>query len=179
MGSALMELFKCPTCFQEKPLDGFYPSSSRPSGRSYHCRECNSIKTREWREKNAEKNRARILKWKRENPRRWNEIRNRAHYKTHYGMTLEGYGLLFEQQGGQCAICGTDNPGINPRTKRRMVAFCVDHDHKTGAIRGLLCLGCNLALGHVECNRAFLDGAGAYLKRHGCVGVALDGNDSN
>ena len=50
------------------------------------------------------------------------------------GVTDEDYALLLASQGGGCAICG--NP---PRTRR----LHVDHDHKTGRIRGLLCFTCN------------------------------------
>ena len=50
------------------------------------------------------------------------------------GVTDEDYALMLATQGGGCAICG--NP---PRTRR----LHVDHDHKTGVVRGLLCFQCN------------------------------------
>jgi len=49
----------------------------------------------------------------------------------------ETYDRLLAEQGGVCAICG--NP---PKTRR----LSIDHDHKTGAVRGLLCFQCNRAL---------------------------------
>lgn len=63
-----------------------------------------------------------------------------------YGITRDDYLALLELQGGVCAICGQ-----TPRTKR----LAVDHDHKTGLVRGLLCAdqerGCNHAvLGSLE-----------------------------
>ena len=54
-------------------------------------------------------------------------------------MTMEMYEALKESQGGACAMCGVV-PG----------RLFVDHDHKTGAVRGMLCPGCNGALGHYE-----------------------------
>lgn len=51
-----------------------------------------------------------------------------------YKVTLEQYYLMLAQQDGKCAICL-----LKPRTQR----LAVDHDHKTGAIRGLLCMLCN------------------------------------
>jgi hypothetical protein len=54
--------------------------------------------------------------------------------KRTYGITLEQYELILTAQSGKCAICR-----CTPRTKK----LAVDHDHKTKAIRGLLCSNCN------------------------------------
>lgn len=51
-----------------------------------------------------------------------------------YGITATGYDALLAAQGGRCAICRA-----RPKSKR----LAVDHDHKTGAVRGLLCARCN------------------------------------
>jgi hypothetical protein len=51
-----------------------------------------------------------------------------------YGLTAEQYDALLERQGGKCAICRA-----RPRSKR----LAVDHNHKTGEVRGLLCSRCN------------------------------------
>lgn len=65
-----------------------------------------------------------------------------AHLKPHYrrraryGISKEEFGAMVESQKGECLIC---------RRKKKLV---VDHDHKTGSIRGLLCGGCNVMLGH-------------------------------
>lgn len=58
------------------------------------------------------------------------------HYRLQrvYGISLDDYAALFEAQDGRCAICGN-------RPRKRKLA--VDHDHKTGAVRGLLCSHCN------------------------------------
>lgn len=57
-----------------------------------------------------------------------------------YGITPEHYQQMLEEQGNCCAICEKENG-------RAMV---IDHCHITGKIRGLLCDGCNLSLGHLE-----------------------------
>ncbi len=54
-----------------------------------------------------------------------------------YGITLTQYGQLLEFQGGRCAICERP-PG--------QLHLSVDHDHETGAVRGLLCQRCNALL---------------------------------
>ena len=53
------------------------------------------------------------------------------------------YDRLIEKQYGRCAICETDKPCKDSRIAR----FCLDHDHGTGKLRGLLCNDCNRALG--------------------------------
>lgn len=60
-----------------------------------------------------------------------------------YGITLKQYDELFRKQKACCAICGRHDSQFKKR-------LGVDHDHKTGIIRGLLCTGCNIVLGHYE-----------------------------
>ena len=59
-----------------------------------------------------------------------------------YGITPEDFGFFLGKQENKCAICGTQHDN-NYR-------WCVDHDHKTGAVRGVLCTKCNTALGFIE-----------------------------
>jgi hypothetical protein len=65
-----------------------------------------------------------------------------------YGLTQEEYDRLLASQGGRCAGCGTDQPGRKN--------WCIDHCHKSGQVRALLCYRCNLALGMVDENPATL-----------------------
>jgi DNA-directed RNA polymerase subunit RPC12/RpoP len=51
-----------------------------------------------------------------------------------FGLTTEEYDFLLTHQGGRCAIC---------QTEPKKTKYAVDHDHKTGRIRGILCLICN------------------------------------
>lgn len=71
------------------------------------------------------------------------------------GVTDAEYAAMLERQGGGCAICGT-----TPKTRR----LNVDHDHKTGAVRGLLCHRCNRALPN-WIGPEWLDRANRYLCR--------------
>ncbi len=82
--------------------------------------------------------------------------------KRKYGVTQESYLALLENQNGVCAICK------KPETVRRngeILPLCVDHDHNTKAVRGLLCRACNSALGHFDDNIVNLSNAIDYLKR--------------
>lgn len=60
-----------------------------------------------------------------------------------YGITLKQYNEMFEVQNGCCAICGKHQNEFKK-------ALYVDHNHKTGMIRGLLCGKCNTTLGYIE-----------------------------
>ena len=72
-----------------------------------------------------------------------------------YGITEGEYERLLSSQGGGCAICG--NP---PKTRR----LAVDHCHKTGAVRGLLCKSCNRGLAYYYDRPERFDKAAEYLR---------------
>lgn len=65
-----------------------------------------------------------------------------ASRKKRYGITRDVFEYMYQRQGRGCAICG------RPRSGKRHL--CVDHDHKTGRVRGLLCARCNSFLGWLE-----------------------------
>lgn len=64
--------------------------------------------------------------------------RRNMHLKREFGIDQHDYDLMLKRQNGCCALCGTAKPGM----KRKY--FCVDHNHVSGAVRGLLCYACNL-----------------------------------
>jgi len=59
-----------------------------------------------------------------------------------FGITAKEYHELVAKQNGVCAICQSDSCGRKGSTR-----LCIDHDHKTGKVRGLLCNACNVSLG--------------------------------
>lgn len=69
---------------------------------------------------------------------------------------------LVVAQHRKCAICQESGVG---RGRAGYRPLAVDHDHKTGAVRGLLCYSCNVALGHFRDDPARLEAAAAYLRR--------------
>lgn len=73
-------------------------------------------------------------------------------------FTVEQYEELYKQQQGQCAICSKTAPENGS-------ALCVDHCHKTGVVRGLLCHRCNKALGVMNDSLDLITNAHQYLKR--------------
>ena len=91
-------------------------------------------------------------------------INKRAiHFRHTYGMSIEQYITLLEKQNGVCAGCNAP-----PKTGGRAGsnrALSVDHDHATGDIRGLLCQGCNAALGLAKNSPDLLRALAAYLEK--------------
>jgi hypothetical protein len=83
-----------------------------------------------------------------------NQWSNRSQKTTlaRYDLPEDWYERTLAEQGGKCAICGTDNPGLNgKRREGGNVAsrrFMLDHCHRTGKVRGLLCSKCNLGIGN-------------------------------
>lgn len=68
-----------------------------------------------------------------------------------HGMAVEDLLRWLDEQKGHCATCSKE-------------ASVIDHDHETGRIRGLLCQGCNLALGHAKDNPLILENLARYLR---------------
>jgi hypothetical protein len=76
------------------------------------------------------------------------------------GMTIDAFNAMLAEQGGVCAICGQPETATRNGKVRWL---CVDHDHKTGDVRGLLCVGCNTAIGYAQDDPTRLEAAAAYL----------------
>ena len=87
-----------------------------------------------------------------------------AALKKAFGITIDVYEAIFDYQGGVCAICGKAETAINNGSKE-IQALAVDHCHKTGKIRGLLCSKCNTGLGNFNDSKILLQTAINYLSR--------------
>jgi len=88
------------------------------------------------------------------------------HLMRKYGLTIADYEQMLAEQYGGCAICGRPEPEGG--------SLHVDHDHETGAVRGLLCFPCNQAIGAFEEDIEFLSAALGYLRRHDDTEGELD-----
>ena len=76
--------------------------------------------------------------------------------KREFGITIDDYEDMLQQQNNVCAICG----GVN-KTK----SLCVDHSHITGKVRGLLCNNCNVAIGMLAEDPVILNKAIEYINK--------------
>ncbi len=159
----------CRKCGESKPLDEFYRMAGMRDGHRNECKRCSLNANAARHRANPEPARERTRQWARDNPERvaarevaYRESgrkavsNRRSHLKRKYGITPEEYDELLAEQGGGCGICG--------RLPRDDISLHVDHDHATGAIRGLLCFRCNNALGDFEDDYERLTAAVRYLR---------------
>jgi len=128
----------CKDCSVELTDENWYKSLQ--NARTYLCNTCNKIRSKQWANKNPEK-----LK----------EVRRKTKLKQKYGISVEEYNKMFVEQNGKCYLC-------NKEHERRPLN--VDHCHKTGIVRKLLCDKCNLALGLVDDSVELLENFIRYLK---------------
>ena len=83
--------------------------------------------------------------------------------KKRFGITLEIYNSMLNEQNGVCKICSEAEKSIDPRTKT-VRHLAVDHCHTTGKIRGLLCSDCNTAVGLLKDSFTLLRKAALYVE---------------
>lgn len=126
-----------------------------------HCPTCHGKVTKKWNAMNREKNTRACKKWRDTHPEAYQQMQRRMSLRKLYGMTVGDYDEKLKAQQGRCAICGADEPN-GPGKKNGH--FMVDHDHKTGAIRGLLCSNCNVLLGQASDDVSILEKAIQYSK---------------
>lgn len=144
----------CKICQIEQNVENFYISRSlNKEYRKSYCKNCSTKKLAQWRHKNPIKSRNHVKKWQKENPEKY---RN-SQLKRKYGISIEEYNELLKNQNNVCAICEIHKP--------LELFLCVDHNHKTSKIRGLLCSNCNVAIGLLKDNPIFFDKASIYLKK--------------
>ncbi len=113
----------------------------KEAARGRYAHQADVIKVQ--RKQHYQQNRGRIL----------DRLRERV-----YGLTAEQFAALLDAQGGRCAICKTTEP-----VPGKAGTWHVDHDHATGAVRGLLCVNCNTVLGRARDNPLTLSYAVLYL----------------
>jgi hypothetical protein len=135
----------CSRCHRLMPKAEFHGHKGTRDLLSSHCKDCGKEATRVSYQKHKEKRQKEGRDYYNNlNPERKAEYkRNRAVLP--HGISQDQYCVMLDSQDYGCALCGTLTPG-----GRSDKYFCIDHDHETGEIRGLLCNACNIALGWYE-----------------------------
>jgi Recombination endonuclease VII len=135
--------YNCRDCNCPLTIDNTFPAKGNKTGRDYICKDCKHKKHMAYLEKNKEQ----VKKYLR--------YRNIARK---YGLTEQEFTTLLDSQNGTCAICKATDGG--------KYGFAVDHNHDTGAVRGILCISCNTGLGRFGDSLPLLETAATYLRRH-------------
>jgi len=135
-----------------RPAVEFYKNAKAKDGLRCDCKPCRHM----YYIANKIKRDAYAKEWARLNPERVRATQRKTHLKNNYGMTCETYAALANKQKHKCAIC---------EIKLTQNKLHVDHCHKTGRVRGLLCGGCNRGLGLFKDSVKALSKAIVYLKK--------------
>jgi len=131
----------CTGCGQLKLASSFYLDRRRKSGLQSRCKACDKwrFKTASYRAKKKEYDKHYYIKY-------------------NYGISLEEYNMFVVAQKGVCLICS--------KKCFRHKRLSIDHDHKTGKIRGLLCHKCNNGLGLFNDSPVLLKKAAEYVSMY-------------
>ena len=148
----------CISCGQVKPLTDFYRRGGGRSDYQVYCKVCKNDEQRRYRQEHPEYSARKTAEWRQEHREDVLSGLRRAHLKRLYGLSEQEYLALWDAQHGVCAICY-----MPCKTERRL---SVDHNHKTGRIRGLLCQRCNHVLGLMDESPDRLRRAALYIETY-------------
>ena len=149
----------CTGCKEEKPVSDYYIQRIGTKGQPVYvaaCKICCSDKAKEkWSSltKEGKLKHSRIAR-----ERMGEDYHKNYRLKQRYGITLEEYNSMLDSQNSLCYICETTFDEDNKAQ--------VDHDHKTGKIRKLLCRNCNTAIGHMKEDIDVLKKSIKYIEEH-------------
>ncbi len=147
MGKVARILIKCSKCKQEK-LPECFPKGNKKNGYGGWCKDCEHKRSKIYRENNPEYSKSRCKIYQKANK---DKIKNHNLLKD-YGITLDDFNKMLTEQGNKCKVCG-----------KELTRPCIDHNHKTNRVRGVLCQKCNAFLGLVEEDLKIISKAIEYL----------------
>jgi len=134
----------CHACGDEKSLDEFWNNANRHDGKQTQCKGCATARRKK-----------KLAERVPEDDARKSRRNADSHMRRRYGIDVDGYERMLDRQQGTCAVC---------RNKCTRDNLAIDHDHQTGAVRGLLCWRCNGALGKARDSVELLTKLIAYLE---------------
>lgn len=143
------DMKNCNSCGKATPLENIAANSAV-------CKQCKAEYNKEYRRKNKES----LAEKKKEYYDNNKEKRQNSWYLREYGISLEDFNEMRENQQNRCAICD-----IHEIHAPKSILF-VDHCHSSGKVRALLCHHCNSGLGLFKDNALFLNTAILYLEQH-------------
>jgi hypothetical protein len=140
----------CTKCGEDKYINEYTKRSKSVDGLQHQCKKCTRL---------------RLAAYRKDKPDVYTSTSRKCNLKK-YGLTPESFTDLAERQSYSCAICF--KPLDLSRTGKGK--FAVDHNHATGAVRGILCAPCNLGIGKLADSPTILRSAAHYLEINGYYG---------
>lgn len=147
-----MKQKNCRKCGESKPVSDYYSQPSNLDGLNGQCKSCVKSRIHNWQKKNRSKKNEYNRRWKEKYPEHAKLVQFRSSLKCNYKLSTDEYLSMVTSQHELCALCNK---------KRKLL---IDHCHKTGKVRGLLCYACNTALGMFKDDVGLLFKAVEYLK---------------
>ncbi len=142
MANALADEKQCTHCLTVKPLDHFSKERNTSNVYRSYCKKC-AVK--------------RVQDKRKDDPSWWRKYQ----LKRDFGLTINDYEAMLEAHGYRCAICNSlfdmDVVARKPN---------LDHCHKSGKVRGVLCFSCNTSIGKFGDDIEVLKSAISYLERN-------------
>jgi hypothetical protein len=137
---------KCNVCGIVQDIEEFRPHR-------HTCRLC----TNKYKVKHNKAIHERVIELRKQYKPKFEIIHRKYNLQSKYGITPEDYKRMLVEQDNKCAICNRSQEEFKKK-------FSVDHNHETGAVRGLLCIPCNIKLAALD-NKEFLRKATIYLQK--------------
>lgn len=163
MGNSALR--RCSHCKTHKALSQFSKDASRSDGLQHRCNECIKLFQKAYYSRNKQRILAAKHTYYKKNKQRIKTYTRQYQLNKLYSVTKEDWNRFFESQNGCCAICGQQESRVNYKSGN-IQALSVDHDHRTGRVRGLLCHRCNRLLGFMNDDPALLEKMVVYLRLH-------------
>lgn len=139
----------------EKYIEAYTRCSKKPERKARRL-----VTSRIWASQNRDRKRAYGKKYWGNKTYEWKKDQ---HLKGVHGIRIHDFFRIKESQNGVCAICKRPEKAT---FRGKVKELCVDHDHKTGNVRGLLCSNCNRSLGLIEENLDFIKGMSDYVIKY-------------
>jgi len=186
---------RCSKCKLYLKKGSFSKNKKAKDGLQSHCKDCDKKSSKKWREENKQEEREYRKQWREDNPEYDKNYRvenkeqiqeyrdgrkeekkiydkkyttqNRSNFLYNkYGITSKEYDDMVREQDNKCAIC--EEPESRLDDNGYPMRLCVDHDHVTGEVRGLLCSKCNLGIGYLRSDEGtdILLNAVCYIEIH-------------
>ena len=145
---------KCNDCRKIKLFSDFYKRTENGQPKSI-CKECDKRKRKIYYRKNKNRQDKSSKKWYFKNKQKADRKSKDWSLRRDFDITIEDYENILKNQNNKCALCEKSE---TIKRNGKILSLAVDHDHRTGKIRGLLCFHCNTAIGK------FKDDIGLLLK---------------
>lgn len=129
----------CSACHETLPLEAFRPERNQ-------CKQCYKSAKKRYDQsrypKRREESLARNKRYRLRHRERIKRLDAEKRFRHEYGIDFEDWARMYEAQEYRCALC-SERLDFGRRT-------CVDHCHRSGRVRGLLCQSCNVGVGGYE-----------------------------